>query len=146
MRYWTCAVMAVSVVLSSLAAQTLAAETKTEVKHAPARNVTPASGKAMFLNYCAACHGHTAKGDGPAASAFNTPPADLTGLSKRNGGKFPTDRVAAVLRGEASLVSHGSHDMPVWGQVFWRMSQGDTGQVQLRVVNLTRYLKSLQAK
>jgi len=141
MRLSICAVMVFMVMIASEAS-----ETKTEVKHSPARMTSPASGKEMFLNYCASCHGKGAKGNGPAAAAFNTPPADLTGLAKRNHGKYPAERVAAVLRGEATLVSHGTQDMPVWGRVFWRMSPGDAGQVNLRIANLNRYLESLQVK
>jgi len=36
--------------------------------------------------------------------------------------------------------------MPVWGTVFWRMSQGHEGEVQQRVTNLSNYIKSLQVK
>jgi len=36
--------------------------------------------------------------------------------------------------------------MPVWGDLFWRMSQGHTSEVQLRVSNLNNYIESLQAK
>lgn len=116
------------------------------MKVAPAQQTSPASGKEMFKAYCASCHGTDAKGDGPAASALKTPPADLTMLAKNNGGKFPADKVTAVLRGQANLAAHGNQEMPVWGKVFWRMSQGHEGEVQQRVANLTHYLESLQAK
>jgi hypothetical protein len=36
--------------------------------------------------------------------------------------------------------------MPVWGPVFWRMSQGHPAEVQQRIANLNNYIKSLQAK
>ena len=35
-------------------------------------------GKGLFAQYCAACHGPTGKGDGPAAAALNPKPTDLT--------------------------------------------------------------------
>jgi mono/diheme cytochrome c family protein len=100
----------------------------------------------MFTNYCASCHGKDAKGDGPAAAALKQKPANLTQLAKNNGGKFPTDKVTSVLRGQAKLVAHGDQEMPVWGPVFWRMSGGHEEQVQMRVANLNRYLESLQQK
>jgi hypothetical protein len=36
--------------------------------------------------------------------------------------------------------------MPVWGSLFWCMSQEHTSEVQLRVSNLNKYIESLQAK
>jgi mono/diheme cytochrome c family protein len=123
-----------------------AQETKTEVKHTAAAMTSPASGKEMFQSYCASCHGKDATGNGPAAKALNSLPADLTTLAKRNGGKYPSDKVTSVLRGQATLMAHGDQEMPVWGPVFWRMSQGHEVEVQQRISNLNRYLESLQAK
>lgn len=117
-----------------------------EVKHATAPQTSPASGKEMFMSYCASCHGKDAKGDGPAADSLKTPPANLTTLAKRNGGKYPSDRVTTILRGQAKLVPHGDQEMPVWGRVFWKMSSGHEEVVQQRISNLNRYLESLQEK
>lgn len=116
------------------------------VKHATAPATSPASGRDMFMSYCASCHGKDAKGDGPAASALKQAPADLTALAKQNGGKYPADKVTSILRGQTKLVSHGDQDMPIWGPVFWKMSQGHEEQVTMRVANLNRYLESLQEK
>ena len=121
-------------------------ESKTTVTHEAAAMTSPASGKEMFVSYCASCHGKDAKGDGPASKALKQLPADLTTLAKRNGGKYPTDKVTTILRGQTSLMAHGNQEMPVWGPVFWRMSQGHEEQVQMRIANLNRYLESLQAK
>ena len=121
-------------------------ETSPQVKRAPAANTSAASGKEMFNSYCASCHGTDAKGNGPAASALKSVPADLTALARKNGGKFPADRVMSILTGQGTVTAHGNQDMPVWGPVFWRMSQGHPAEVQQRVTNLTRYLESLQAK
>lgn len=123
-----------------------AQESKTTVKREPAPMTSPASGKEMFTSYCASCHGKDAKGNGPAANALKQLPADLTTLAKRNGGKYPTDKVTSILRGQTSLMAHGDQEMPVWGPVFWRMSQGHEEQVQMRIGNLNRYLESLQEK
>jgi len=120
-------------------------ETNLQVKHAPAPQTSAASGKEMFNSYCASCHGADAKGDGPAAAALKSKPADLTALAKNNNGKFPTDRVMSILRGQATVTAHGNLDMPVWGPVFWRMSQGHPAELQQRVTNLTRYIESLQS-
>ena len=121
-------------------------ETKSAVKRAPAAATSPSSGKEMFMSYCASCHGKDAKGNGPAAGALKQAPADLTSLAKRHGGKYPADEVASVLRGQASLMAHGDQEMPVWGPVFWKMSQGHEEQVQMRIANLSKYVESLQEK
>jgi hypothetical protein len=54
--------------------------------------------------------------------------------------------VASAIRGDINVPAHGSKDMPIWGNLFWHMSQGHEGEVQLRVANLTNYIESLQAK
>lgn len=123
-----------------------AQQSKPQIKRAPAPQTSAASGSEMFTAYCASCHGSDAKGDGPAAAALNSKPADLTVLAKKNGGKFPADRVMSILRGEGTVTAHGNRDMPVWGPVFWKMSHGHAAEMQQRVTNLTHYLESLQAK
>jgi mono/diheme cytochrome c family protein len=142
MRYFACCV---ALILASVTFAT-SQEAKVEVKHGAAPQTSPASGKEMFMSYCAACHGKDAKGDGPAAPALKAVPPDLTILAKRNGGKYPADKVTSILRGQTSLVSHGDQEMPVWGRVFWTMSQGSEAIVTERIANLNRYLESLQAK
>lgn len=119
---------------------------KTTIEHAPVKHTSPASGKEMFTSYCAVCHGTDGKGGGPAASALKTPPADLSVLSKSNGGKFPSMKVTSTIRGTSDLPAHGSKDMPVWGPLFWDLSHGHEGEVQQRVANLTQYIETLQAK
>jgi mono/diheme cytochrome c family protein len=116
-----------------------------KIKHVPAQPTSAASGKEMFVSYCAVCHGRDGKGGGPAAAALKVPPADLTVLSQKNGGKFPSAHVANVLGEEADLPAHGNKEMPVWGPVFRGMSRGE-GDVQLRIANLTKFIESLQVK
>lgn len=91
---------------------------QTTIKHVPAPATSAASGSEMFKAYCASCHGVDGKGNGPAAAALKVMPTDLTSLSKTNGGKFPSAKVGATLRGEADIAAHGSKEMPVWGKVF----------------------------
>ncbi len=117
-----------------------------KIKHVPAKQTSPASGVEMFKSYCAACHGADGKGDGPAASALKVPPADLTTLAAKNGGKYPSLKVSAVIRGEEVPAAHGSKEMPIWGNLFWGMSGGHEAEVQQRVANLNKYIESLQKK
>lgn len=116
------------------------------IKHVPVKATSPASGQEMYMAYCAVCHGKDGKGNGPAAEALKVPPPDLTVLAKKNGGKYPSMRVASIIRGEAALPAHGTKEMPVWGSLFWNMSQGHPGEVQQRIANLNEYIESLQAK
>lgn len=119
---------------------------KPVVKNVPAPQTSPASGKEMYVNYCASCHGITGTGNGPAAVALKVPPTDLTTLSRRNKAKFPAAHVSQAIKGDMAMPAHGSKDMPVWGPVFSSMSKGDQALVQLRISNLTKYIESLQVK
>ena len=113
------------------------------IKHVPVVDTDPSSGQEMFNTFCAVCHGADARGNGPAVPALKKTPGDLTQLTKNAGGKFPELRVYEVIRGDVGVTAHGSKDMPVWGQVFRRMS-GSQQQTHMRLSNLTRYIASIQ--
>ncbi|HET7206174.1 MAG TPA: c-type cytochrome [Terriglobales bacterium] len=132
------------VALMALASAAMAQEK--EIKHVPVKPTSAASGSEMYKTYCAVCHGADAKGAGPAAEALKAQPTDLTSLSKKNGGKYPSDTVANTIRGDARVLAHGTKDMPIWGNLFWHMSGGHPSEVQLRVANLNKYVESLQEK
>ena len=104
------------------------------------------SGDLMYAQYCAACHGRDAKGNGPAAPTLKTVPPDLTTLTKRHGGKFPSDYVANVLRFGLGPSSHGSSEMPTWGPLFKYVDKNDEQLIQQRIKNMSDYLASLQQK
>jgi len=144
MKFITLAMILVTI--SALAVAQEAPAQSPTVKHVPITNAPSNSGKDMYNSYCAVCHGTNGKGDGPAASAMKVAPPDLTVLAQKAGGKYPSAHVASVIRGQASLPSHGSEDMPVWGPLFSSISQGHEGQVQQRVSNLVKYIETLQAK
>jgi mono/diheme cytochrome c family protein len=104
------------------------------------------SGPEMYKSWCASCHGTDGKGDGPAAKALKKAPADLTLIAKRNGGKFPTDRIRKYIDGtEMPPEAHGSREMPIWGNVLKRIDASAPG-ISYRVVTLTSYLESIQTK
>lgn len=132
--------------LIALAMLCAAAQAQT-IKKVPITPTSPVSGVEMFKQYCAACHGADAKGNGPAANALKTAPSDLTLMSQRNGGKFPHAQVATVIRGDTALEAHGSQEMPVSGQLFKTgLGNRPESEVQMRIVNLTSYIQSLQVK
>ena len=106
----------------------------------------PTDGKQMFTSYCAPCHGANARGNGPAASALKQPPTDLTGLAKANHGKYPDTHVVSVMRFGTEVSAHGSAGMPVWGEIFGKMSKTNPQEPDLRTTNVSRYLETLQVK
>jgi mono/diheme cytochrome c family protein len=114
------------------------------VKRESIRPITEVAGAATFKEYCTVCHGTSGRGDGPAARALTTPPADLTQIAKKHGGKFSFANVRMTITGEATLAAHGTREMPMWGPVF-RSAQGDP-TTELRLRNLVAYLESLQEK
>ncbi|MDP2084551.1 MAG: c-type cytochrome [Gemmobacter sp.] len=73
------------------------------------------SGRALYADYCAACHGDSGKGDGPAASGVSPRPADLTMLAARNGGVFPVVRVMGKVYGYSQGKGGGGGPMPEFG-------------------------------
>jgi len=116
------------------------------VKKTPIKQTSAASGKEMYGQYCAPCHGIDGKGTGPAASSLKTMPTDLTQLAKQHDGKYPANSVASILKFGNGPVSHGSPDMPVWGPLFKSLDKYHESVVQQRISNLVAYLDSLQAK
>jgi len=118
------------------------------IKKVPIEQTSASSGEEMYGAYCAVCHGKAGKGDGPAASALKTAPADLSTLAKRNDGKFPGDHVAAILQFGTATPAHGTADMPIWSTLFrgFESRTATDGVVQLRIRNLTKYIESLQTK
>jgi mono/diheme cytochrome c family protein len=86
--------------------------------------VTPQSGprtdlgKLSYESNCASCHGLTGKGDGPMAVHLVQKVPDLTTLARTNNGILPVSEMYNVIVGEKQIPSHGSREMPVWGQEF----------------------------
>jgi len=143
-RIWTSGTLMVALValgtVFTLEAQDRPAKT---IKHVNAQPTATINGNDLFREYCAVCHGTEGKGNGPAADALNKRPADLTQLTRKNGGQFPELHVINFIKGQDTVAAHGSRDMPIWGSIFSQMSaNGD----QLRVYNLMMYLEQLQAK
>jgi mono/diheme cytochrome c family protein len=123
-----------------------AGQTKSDAGKPNEQLIYSVKGPDLFRAYCAACHGAGGTGNGPAASALKTKPADLTVLAKNNGGKFPTARVQKYILGDdAATTSHGSREMPIWGPIFHQIEEDqDLGNVRLQ--NLVKYLETIQQK
>jgi len=102
------------------------------------------SGRQMYKQYCATCHGADAKGHGPMSAVLKVPPPDLTTLATRHDGKFPYEYVANVLEFGPGFPSHGSSEMPAWGPIFRYYDKQNEKIVKLRIKHLCDYLASLQ--
>jgi mono/diheme cytochrome c family protein len=114
----------------------------------PTRTMPPVladslTGRDSYDLYCVSCHGPSGLGDGPIATALKKAPADLTTLTRRNGGLFPTAAVAAALAGTGRAIpAHGTTDMPAWGHLF-RAFESDA-RARVRVDNLVAFLERMQ--
>jgi mono/diheme cytochrome c family protein len=106
-------------------------------------------GGELFVVLCSVCHGKSGKGDGPASTALKKKVPDLTILSKKNSGKFPFDNVEAIITGKSRIISHGTVDMPIWGDTFegvrpqWKMFRRKSMAKQ-RIHSLTEYISTIQ--
>jgi mono/diheme cytochrome c family protein len=120
-------------------------------------------GKSEFQSSCASCHGTDAKGNGPVSSQLKTPPPDLTMLSKNNNGVFPTNAVYEIIYGSKTVPTHGTREMPIWGERFnpivnlphsvdpsyWKMAgpeQSPEVVVRTRILAVIDYLNRVQQK
>ena len=104
-------------------------------------------GQRYFVRYCSACHGAEGRGDGPAASALQSPPADLTRIAQRRGGHFPVAEITAYIDGRIGVPAHGRRDMPVWGERFGEIVGHDLlGEAVVRshLQLLIAYLQAIQ--
>lgn len=114
---------------------------------ADAQSTSAQTGDYLFRTYCAACHGTSARGDGPLADSMRKRPANLTEIAKRNKGVFPSEEMLRVIDGRQPVKGHGGPDMPVWGDVFARsVDGGDPAIVQARIKALVTFLEGIQTK
>ncbi len=106
-------------------------------------------GFAVYRRYCAVCHGVFADGKGPVAPALTTRPPDLSRLSARFGSPLRARELVEFIDGRRMARSHGTSDMPVWGEKLYE-GRGNNRQVDnvrmgtiLRIID---YLEAIQVK
>lgn len=105
-------------------------------------DVTDETGVQIFAENCAACHGTDAKG-GPLPDA-----PDLTTLTARHSGKFPTRYVMSTIDGYAKADTHGP--MPEFGALLegemevWVDEKGVQTPTPAALIRLAEYLESVQ--
>ena len=101
-------------------------------------------GAQLFKRHCANCHGADGRGAGIASARLGRVPPDLTKYTSRNGGVFPSERVYRIVDGR-DVAAHGSHEMPVWGDVFRRDAAAER-TVRSLIDAIVRYLAGLQER
>lgn len=105
------------------------------------------TGAEDFEAYCAVCHGTGGQGDGDVAADLAQRPPDLTGITARNGGTFPTTRVMAQIWGYAQ---EDGRVMPQFAPLLdgnlvpFDGGDGIATPTPLRLVQLGQYVRGLQ--
>lgn len=103
------------------------------------------SGRALFQANCAACHGASGRGDGPAAAELARRPADLT----RPGADLTSAHVMAYVYGPAGPADP-DRVMPEFGDslaepmVLYDSGDGIASPTPLPLIELAEYVKTLQ--
>ena len=137
----TCTLCVISLLLISTSQLTFASSPSIEYT-----SDTVTSGFERFVDSCAFCHGVDAKGNGAAAAMLSKQPADLTLLSKRNDNIFPLEYVYNTIDGRAIKDSHGSREMPVWGDLWTKSVSREHAEsyVRARIFELIMFLNAIQ--
>jgi mono/diheme cytochrome c family protein len=101
------------------------------------------SGRQQFNQKCAVCHGLEGQGDGVLAAHLKAKPADLSGLSERNGGIFPFWETYGKIDGRDAVGAHGSQEMPAWGTD--ERYEGLGGRLAMgQILEIVFFLQSIQ--
>ncbi len=106
-------------------------------------------GQQLYRQYCGACHGLTAEGDGVVSGFMNPRPTDLTIAARQHQGDYPFKKLMDQTDGTTKIRAHGDPDMPVWGEVLREPTHQDgerRADVQGRTFLIVKYLESIQKK
>jgi hypothetical protein len=106
-------------------------------------------GEALYMRYCAACHGASGGGEGDMQNFLNIHMPNLRSMSQRNDGVFPLLTTIQIIDGRSGVRAHGG-PMPLWGNVFTGETEpvigfyGSVLETRGRVLSLALYLESIQ--
>ncbi len=80
------------------------------------------------------------------AKTLVTPPANLRKLGDKYGMPLPAHKIAEFIDGRDTPRAHGTHEMPVWGEKFYEMGQGERGEYGIGEVigKIIAYLNTIQ--
>lgn len=110
---------------------------------------SPSSGRSVFVNSCASCHGVTGRGDGPLAAKLEVKPADLTKIAAQRDGLWPMLEVMSIIDGyHRRTLPRG--EMPIFGDleegelVLFDAGDGQLTPTPVTLIALANYLESIQ--
>lgn len=107
------------------------------------------SGRTVYNDKCAVCHGFTGRGDGDLADGLDPRPADLTQIAARRDGVWPMLEVMAIIDGYTKRYLPGS-DMPIYDEflegdlVTFDTGNGIRQKAPANLLSIARYLETLQ--
>lgn len=108
-------------------------------------------GRDVYAEHCTACHGTSARGDGPLSGDVGVPVPDLTLIAERNGGVFPMTQVMTTIDGYTRRTRGGSLVMPEFGidlqsgpLVLYDSGDGSSTPTPARLVAIAEYLRTIQ--
>ena len=116
---------------------------------APATAQELDTGKALYDEFCVACHGSNGKGGGEISDIISATVPDLSKLAAGNDGEFPMLKVIHVIDGRTGVRAHGG-PMPLYGNIFSATAAaegrgyGSVVETRGRLLSLALYLESIQ--
>ena len=125
-------------ILTAIAGLTLASGCQT-VEETP---TVAYDGGALYVGYCASCHGGAGAGDGPVAQSLASTLEDLRTIEQRKGG-FDRDWLREVIDGRTLRAAHGTRNMPVWGYEFGKVEES-AAEADARIDALIDFLQAIQ--
>ncbi|HEY8153673.1 MAG TPA: cytochrome c [Myxococcota bacterium] len=104
------------------------------------------AGYAEYQQYCAACHGVFADGQGLVAPVLKQAPPNLRQLGIRYGTPLPRQKLIRSIDGSDPVLSHGSREMPIWGTRLYGEAPVPTPDSRQRgsILTILDYLESIQ--
>ena len=113
-------------------------------------------GSADYQNFCAACHGKDARGNGPVAVELKIAPPSLRKLAARRNGVFDVNEIVKIIDGRDMPRAHGTPEMPIWGSLFRFVAElsgilqsdieDSEKDAQNHIVAIAKYLETIQEK
>jgi mono/diheme cytochrome c family protein len=113
-------------------------------------------GAVDYENFCAACHGKDARGNGPVAMELKTAPPSLRKLAARRNGVFDVNEIVKIIDGRDMPRAHGTPEMPIWGSLFRLVAElsgilqsdieNSEKDAQNHILAIAKYLKTIQEK
>jgi mono/diheme cytochrome c family protein len=113
-------------------------------------------GATDYQNFCAACHGKDARGNGPVATELKIAPPSLRNLAARRNGVFDVNEIVKIIDGRDMPRAHGTPEMPIWGSLFRFVAEAsgilssdieDTEKdAQKHIFAVAKYLETIQEK